>query len=255
MVFISNLLRSTVKNRQYQHFINDHTEDIDMSTNNAQDEKDKKGFSFPLTDILFGLLDRLFKDANGKVLASRVATLIVLFVMAVIWVKGDQIMQAYKESKFESYTEVIQKERDKKFDKVVAEQLQIAHVSSGSDFSSVYSFRPRNLSYFVDLVAFEGMLPSTVDSKNLGGFPIDKTSSEYTAHLAGIEFVSTSEFIFLPTKVKEVDLKYMYSCPYFNIDNVYAGAVALHWYGEPKFSEQRLNAICNQAARAIGRAR
>ena len=149
----------------------------------------------PITDVIFGLLDRLFKDnATGKVLASRVATVDVLFVLAFVWVKGEQLMTVYKESRYETYAEVMQKDKDARFDTVALEQLQIVHVSSGADFSAVYSFRPKNFNYFVDLVAYEGQLPASVDPKNLGGFPIDKTSSEYSKHLSGANFSSETVF-------------------------------------------------------------
>lgn len=213
--------------------------------------------SIPITDILFGVLDRLFKDnASGKVLASRVAVVIILFIMGLIWAKGDAVLAAYKESSYETYAQIIQQERDAKFETSALEQLQIVHVSSGSDFSAIYSFRPKNLNYFVDLIAYEGRLPSTVNEKNLGGFPVDKTSQEYSTHLNGTYFSTKNEFVFLPTKKKEGELQYMFSCPYFNLDNVYSGTVSMYWYDKaPAMGETRLNAICQQAARTLGRAR
>lgn len=213
--------------------------------------------AIPLFDFLFGVMDRLFKDnATGKVLVSRVLVMIVLFIMLLVWFKWDLITTAYKESRYETYAKIIQKNRDQQFDTSALEQLQIAHVSSGAEFSAIYSFRPRNLNYFVDLVAYEGRLPQTVDEKNLGGFPVDKTSAEYQIHLSGASFETGDTFAFLPTKQKEKDIKYMYSCPYFNLDNVYAGSISLYWYTEvPTIERTRLAAICGQAARALGRAR
>lgn len=207
-------------------------------------------------DLVFGLLDRLFKDdATGKVLASRVATIIILFALGVFWFKGDMLFELYKQSKYETYATVLKKDRDIKFDTTAIEQLQIVHVSSAADFSAIYSFRPPDLNYFVDLVAYEGKLPNTVNEKNLGGFPVDKTSYEYSKHLSGANFSSNNEFVFLPTKNKEDDIKYMYSCPIFNLNNVYAGAVSMYWYSVPSIKEERLASICGQASRTLGRAR
>ncbi|CCI88827.1 phage holin [Yersinia phage phiR1-RT] len=209
-----------------------------------------------IADLLFGLLDRLFKDnATGKVLASRVATVIVLFVLAIFWFKGETLLEVYKQSKYETYSTVLKKDRDVKFNTIALEQLQIVHVSSNADFSAIYSFRPPDLNYFVDMVAYEGKLPSTVNEKNLGGFPVDKTSAEYNRHLRGANFSSNSEFVFLPSKLKEEDVKYIYSCPIFNLNNVYAGAVSMYWYSIPSIKEERLAAICGQASRTLGRSR
>lgn len=225
-----------------------------MENNQKQPENQSTGL--PIFDALFGLLDRLFKDnATGQLLASRVATVIILFLMAFVWVKGDAIMQLYKESSYEKYSELMQKDKDKRFEVVSMEQLQIVHVASDADFSAVYAFRPKNFNYFVDMVAYEGKLPESVDPKNLGGFPIDKTANEYSKHLSGASFVSESEFNYLPTTEENKYVKYMMSCPYFNLDNVYSGTVAMYWYTKPKHDEIKLQAICGQAVRALGRVR
>lgn len=228
--------------------------------NNSPQKEDpgrqQSKFTLPVFDFIFGLLDRLFKDgATGKVLASRVATLIVIFLMALIWVKSDTIAQLYKESSYEAYSHALQVERNKRFDLAIQEQLQSVHVASGADFSGVYVFRPKNLNYFVDLEVYEGKIPESVDPKNLGGFPVDKTSEEYLSHLAGRNFDSETEFVYLPSTEDNKGLEYMYSCPYFNMDNIYSGSVAMYWYTKPRVTKKRLESICNQAARAIGRTR
>ena len=210
------------------------------------------------TDMILGVLDRIFKDTDsGKVLASRVSVIVVLFLLCLIWYKGDYILQMYKESSYSNYAEILQKERNARFETAALEQLQIIHVSSGADFSAVYSFRPKNLNYFVDLIAYEGRLPSTVNEKNLGGFPVDKTSREYTVHLSGRNFWTETEFIFLPTKKDSSELKFMFSCPYFNLENIYAGAISMYWYEKPHMAKDidRLTSICSQGTRTLGRSR
>ena len=219
-------------------------------------KEDKSSVTLPVFDFIFGLLDRIFKDgATGKVMASRVMVIIVLFIMALIWFKGESWAHIYKQSRFETYAEVISVDKDKRFESTALEQLQIVHVSSNADFSAVYNFRPKNFNYFVDMSAYEGKLPDTIDPKNLGGFPIDKTSEEYQKHLTGANYISKTDFVYLPTVYDENSIKFMYSCPYFNLDNVYSGTVAMYWYVNPKYAESRLQAICGQASRAIGRTR
>lgn len=212
--------------------------------------------SFSPSDILFGLLDRIFKDnATGKVLMSRVAVIILLFLMALIWYKGSILLDYYVRAKYDTYTEIIQKERALRFESAALEQLQIVHISSGADFSAVYSFRPKNLNYFVDIIAYEGRLPSTITEKSLGGYPVDKTMDEYIVHLNGRHYYSDSKFAFLPTKKPTPEINYMYSCPYFNLDNIYAGTITMYWYRNDHISNDRLESICAQAARILGRAK
>lgn len=210
-----------------------------------------------IMDLVFGVLDRLFKDnVSGKVLISRILAVVVLFVLIFVWYKGDLLMQTYKDSRYENYIVLAQAEKDAKFEATAVEQLQIVQASSGADFSAIYSFRPKNMNYFVDMVAYEGKLPSTINAKNLGGFPIDKTSTEYSTHLLGEKFVSNDEWVFLPTKQVPLEISYTFSCPYFNLDNVYSGAVAMYWFeGSPIIPEKRLSVICGQASRTLGRIR
>lgn len=211
--------------------------------------------SISIVDLVFGVLDRLFKDTTGKVPFTRIFSVILLFVMAVIWYKGPELMTIYKESRYEIYSAMQQKIGDEKFDKTVREQVQIVNVSSGADFTAVYAFRPVNKNFFVDMVAYEGVLPSSVNELNLGGYPIDKSSAEYIRHVNGEYFSSNTESIFLPTK-KKTDFNFMFSCPYFNLDNNYAGNISLMWYNDvPRYSNERLQAICAPAARLIGRSR
>ncbi|AHY25236.1 holin [Pectobacterium bacteriophage PM2] len=211
--------------------------------------------SVSVIDLVFGVLDRLFKDNSGRVPFSRIFSVILLFFMGVFWYKGEELLNIYKSSQYEAYAEIIRKEKDVNFDKTAKEQVQIVHVSSGADFTAVYAFRPINSNFFVDMVAYQGILPPTVNELNLGGFPIDKTSEEYINHVNGEYFNSVSESIFLPTK-KKTDFNFMFSCPYFNLSNTYAGSIGLYWYtSAPKYGQDRLQAICGQAGRMIGRTR
>lgn len=212
------------------------------------------GVPTSLPDLVFGVLERIFKDnASGKLLFSRVLTVIVIFILAVVWYKGDDILHMYKDSKYESYTAAMKKDRDAIFESAAQEQLQIVQASSGADLSAIYAFRPTNMNYFVDMIMYEGRLPSTVNSKNLGGFPIDRTSAEYETHLTGEYFISNTEFSYLPTKKKDGEIKKMFSCPYFNLDNSYSGAVSMYWYEDIDLNTKRLATICRQASRTIGR--
>ena len=222
-----------------------------------QQQKERSTSGIPVVDLLLGLIDRLFMDgATGQVLAGRVTAIFAIFLMLFVWFKGDIIAKYYKESKFETYNELIQSERNKKFESTAKEQLQIVQIASGSDFSAIYVFRLKDLNYFVDLEFYEGRLPESLDSKNLGGYPINKASNEYRVHLAGLNFKTDKEFVYLPTTEPYKAVSYMYSCPYFDMNNIYSGSIAMYWYKMPdNLAEKRLDSICNQASRAIGRSR
>lgn len=204
--------------------------------------------------ILMEILDRLFKDAvTGEIVFYRAILLILVFVLGFSWYNKDEIFKVYRDTRFQNYQEILQVERDRKFEVATQEQLQIAHVSSRADFSVVFSFRPRNLNYFVDMVATEGKTPTDLVDMEKGGYPINKTSNEYMVHMSGRHFSNYKDFAFLPAGHNEFE--YMYSCPIVNMDNVYAGAVSMFWRKKPVMNENKLFIICNQTERLLSRAR
>lgn len=221
-----------------------------------QDQINNPSSGNNIIDGFFGLLDRLFRDANGKTLMQRVLVLASLFLMALVWVKGDIIIQAYKDSRYDTYSKLVDTERNNKFEYTAKDQIQILQGSSKADLAAIYSFRPKDMNYFVDMVTYQGMLPQVVDPKNLGGYPIDKQSQEYNEHITGSSFTSTTDFVYLPTKEKANQIKYMYSCPLFNLENVYSGSIEMYWYNNvPVNEDKKLFLICNQVARVLGRVR
>lgn len=204
------------------------------------------------------VLRSIFTAKNPELLVLRVFAAIVLSFVALVWCSKEELFTLYKESKYETYAHVLQVEKDRNFDNAAQEQLQIVHVSSDADFSAVFSFRPKNLNYFVDLVAYEGKLPPTIDQKNLGGFPINKTSDEYRTHLLGRSYFTDKEFQYIPSREKKLglnDIGYVYSCPIFNLDNVYSGSIAIAWKNKPDIEIEDLDTLCNQSARILGRIR
>lgn len=208
-----------------------------------------------IMDFIMGILDRIFQGATGRQMMLRVLVCVIIFLMALIWAKGDIIAQAYKDSKYDTYAKLESEEKDKKFVDVAKEQIQIMKSSSRADLAALYSFRPKDMNYFVDLVTYEGNLPQSVDPKNLGGYPIDKQSVEYITHISGSSFTSINEFAYLPTKERDTEIKFMYSCPLFNLENVYSGSIEMYWFNTPPTDERKLFLICNQTARVLGRVR
>lgn len=201
--------------------------------------------------FFLSLLDTLFKDADGKLILWRLLSIGVLGIGCFLYVARNEFLELYKNTRYEAYQQVQKQERELKFEKAVVDQLQIAHVSSEAEFSGITEFRPVGLNYFFDLIAYEGKLPEELNSKNLGGWPVDKTSEEYIEHMNG-HYYTTTEHFRLPTRNK-IENKWLFSCPYYNLNNNYAGSIFMMWPEKPVISEDRLNIICSQASRTIGR--
>jgi len=207
------------------------------------------------------ILDKLATFASSiktwKQLFIKLLLIITIFVMLVIWYKWDDIFSVWKNTPTAVIDlQSLELEKAKKFESASIEQLNIVHLTTGADFSAVFAFRPKNINYWVDILAYQGKLPQEVDPKNLGGYPIDKTSEEYNSHVNGLYFISSGKASsYLPTK-EVIPVVYTFSCPYFNLDNYYSGSVLMEWYKKkPELTDTRLMIVCNQAARTLGRIR
>lgn len=219
------------------------------------EERTQQNSSSGRLGFLSDVLGMIFNSSSVPMMFAKTAIVLFVFAAGMIWFKWDSLVQAYTDTRYEAFIVKTNDMKDKIFDEKAAEQLQIVHATSNADFSAVYALRPRDFNYFVDMVAYEGELPSVVNSKNLGGFPVDKTSDEYQAHVNGRMFTSNHEFVFLPTKKQVDDYTYGFSCPYFNLDNIYSGSVSMMWHMKPDIAYSRLESICGQAARTLGRIR
>lgn len=205
------------------------------------------------------LIDRITNFITGirtwKQLFIKLIFIIILFSMAIVWYKWDDVFSVLKTTSTTIDSQAVEIERAKKFESASQEQLDVIHLSTGADFSAIFVFRPKNINYFVDIIAYEGRLPYEVDPKNLGGYPIDKTSEEYNKHINGLYYISTVASPYLPTK-EYVEVAYTFSCPYFNLENYYSGSILMEWYKKkPVVTDTRLMVVCNQAARILGRIR
>lgn len=204
--------------------------------------------------FFINLLNSIFTNADGKLVFIRLfVTIVLLILLGGFWYRND-LLKFFKEMQYDHYVKTETEEKLKRFEEISKEQLEIIHHASGSIFSGVTAFRPPNLNYFVDLIAYKGTLPPQLDDKNLGGFAIDKTSGEYKSHLDGKHYISTNEFVYLPTK-NQVDGYYMYSCPYYNLENYYSGSIFMMWHEKPTMNIERIDTICMNSARIIGRSK
>ena len=206
-----------------------------------------------LIDKFLSVFESLFKDATGRVLVERIILLSTFAFFALLWSKSELIANTYIKSRYKTYIEIIEDQKNRNFQQVLQEQVQVLHSSAKADFSAIYTLRPKEVNNFADLSVYEGTLPSTVDIKTNMSRPIDKTSDQYVAQLTGRDYESTYEFVYFPGE-KPDEINYMYSCPFFNSNNVYAGSIEVYYKNSPSHKSERLFSICNHIARVLGRA-
>jgi len=210
-----------------------------------------------LMELIFGLFDRLTVAKDGRSRFFNFLTMLMIFFIVFTVYQWDEIKTLYKETRYEVFVEAIAFERSQSFIQSAQQQLQILYVNSGADLTVVYEYYPPDKHYFYSAVFFEGMLPEGKDIEVLKSIPIDKTSSEYITHLNGLPYSSFDTFKFFPHELGN-SFAYVYSCPIFNLGNIYSGSVSMVWYESPDITEQKLkdlHAMCFQSARVLGRAK
>lgn len=210
-----------------------------------------------LMELVFGLFDRLTVAKDGRSRVFNLLTLLMIFFIVFTVYQWDEIKSLYKETRYEVFIEAISFERNQAYLQTVQQQLQILYANSGADLTLVYEYYPPNHHYFYNAVFYEGKLPDGVKLESMKAIPVDKTSNEYITHLNGLNYDSNEAFKFFPPELTK-DFKYIFSCPIFNLSNVYSGNVTMVWYNEPELDEKKINdlrAKCFQSARVLGRAK
>lgn len=212
-----------------------------------------KGF----TELVFGLFDRLTVAKDGRSRLFNLLSLMMIFFIAFTVYQWDEIKHLYQETRFEFYIEAVEFERNKNYLTTVQQQLQILYINSKADLTVVYEYYPPNQHFFYNVIFFEGALPEGKRIEDVQAVPIDKTSEEYMTHLNGLPFMSDTKFKFFPDELRDA-FQYVYSCPIFNLNNVYAGNISMVWYNKPDLDEQDykdLHTMCFQSSRVLGRSK
>lgn len=211
------------------------------------------------TSILQQFLE-FFQTTNKSNFFVRVGSIFVLIVSVFLYNQQEALVTVWKESRYENVLEKIQVKRESEYPIVAKEQAQIAFQVTKPDIVLIYEYIPLGKNNFAKLIEYEGILPEGITHENLKSIPINKNSKEYVEHLIGRNFLGSNMERALIIKIDYHDLiKKVYSCPIFNLDNIYTGSVVFLWYKESNFSkdtnEDILETQCLQSSRILGRAK
>lgn len=210
-----------------------------------------------IIELIFGIIDRLITAKDGSSRAYNIIVMLIIFFIGFTAYQWEDLRELYKETKYEVYQKDLEAIRSQAFMSMAQQQLQILYVNSRADLVLIYEYYPPNQHFFFNTLFYEGKLPDGIGIEEIQDLPIDKTTIEYISHLSGLPYESDSNFNFLPKSLSH-DFKYVFSCPIFNLDNVYSGSVAMIWYEDPQFSEERkedIHSLCFHSTRVLGRAK
>lgn len=209
-----------------------------------------------IIELIFGIFDRLITAKDGSSRAYNIIVMLIIFFISFTVYQWEELKLLYKETRYETYQESINYSRSNSFLGVAQQQLQILYTNSKADLTLIYEYYPPNQHFFYNAVFFEGMLPDGIrDVEGMQAIPIDKTTMEYRTHISGLSYESDKYFSFFPDKFS-TNFSYIFSCPIFNLDNVYAGNISMIWYEHPNLDEEDredLQSMCFQSSRVLGR--
>ncbi|MBF84546.1 MAG: hypothetical protein CL489_08735 [Acidobacteria bacterium] len=207
------------------------------------------------------LLSQLLSGDRPKVLLTRMFIAIVLVFVFIVWTSHKQIIQGIFDSRVDTVYQEIKQKRQEKYNTVVKEQVQSAYALINPDSVMVLEYRPININEYLDIVAFEGELPNRMSSNDLYGMAVSKVTPEYQSHVLGSPYSEEGSNGIVHTS-RQMQAAYRYSCPVFNLNNIYSGMVVYMWYDSLPYTEsgkadfkRRIMIYCNQNARTIGRAK
>ncbi len=219
-------------------------------------------------DILSALLDTLFthiKDAKSLALYS--VTMFIALISFLVITNQSELLTFTKNFSRNTIIEQFTAERTAQYPKVAKERASMLYTQSSADAVFIAEYKPKFVNNYQDIVAWEGGV--SVNPANMLNIVIDKTSSAYQQHVIGhnvaYDFTrdiswSTDSFITSGKEYKTVGIKYLYTCPIFDLDNSYSGYVGIGYSSIPYSDEQEkrmlddyLERVCNPHARALGR--
>lgn len=209
------------------------------------------------------LIQELIKGDRPKVLLTRLFMIIIVFIGIIFWTSHEQIIQGVFESRIETVYQQIDKKREKRYNIVVKEQVQSGYALLNPNTVMVLEYRPININEYLDVVAYEGELPNRLSSNDFYGMAVSKISPEYQAHVLGSSY-SEEGSKGTAHNSRRLRAAYRYSCPIFNLNNIYSGMVVYMWYGtlpyndtekDEKDFKRRMSIYCSQNARSIGRSK
>lgn len=215
-----------------------------------------------LFDFLFKVLDNLVGSDDSRAFKIFLSLVIVSGVFMIY--KGHIVKDYFVESKYETYLANEMVNLEKNLPQISNQALQIVKLSSGADLVLFNRYKPIETRSFYDVFSYEGTFPMEVDpDRTLKDNPINKTTTEYNFHLAGLPYTDKDgDSSFIPFRLDGDSVAF--SCPVFDLNNLYAGSIVMVWFDtkdlevkltsfEKQNNDEKLFSICNHGSRIIGR--
>lgn len=218
-----------------------------------------------MLSLLINALFSNIKDAKSLLLYA--CTMLVSILGYMLIVNQDDILTFSKNFSRNKVLEQVRVEQTINYPKIARERASMLYTQSGADAVFIAEFKPKFVNNYQDIIAWESGI--TINPSTLLNTVIDKTSGVYQKHVIGhnvaFDFDKTSDwdidnFITSGKEYRAAGIKYLYTCPIFDLDSSYSGYVGIGYTADPYTSidekemlEDYLERLCDPHARALGR--
>lgn len=216
-------------------------------------------------DKFLQLLTMLLQEAKDPAsLLKRLLTILVTVILFFVINNSTEVLSFLKTFSTSAVIQDLRVQRIQNFPNVAREKSMILFSQTNADAVFVVKYKPDAVNEYQNIVAWEGN--AQLDKADLADKAVDKTSSLYKRQLEGFTYVvdrdtRTNRYAGMDIPpFKNNEFKYIFTCPYFNLDNIYAGYIGIAWKDVPveasdlgQFNEY-LTKLCDPQRRGLGRA-
>ncbi|QGH45157.1 endolysin [Bacteriophage Eos] len=217
-------------------------------------------------DKFIQLASFLLQEAKDPAtLLKRLLTLLVGLVLYLVIMNTSEVMSFLKTFSTTAVLQEVKQQRQLEFPNIAREKSMILFSQTRADAVYVVKYKPEAINDYQTIIAWEGN--AQLDRSDTTDKAVNKTSELYRNHLEGFTYAVKNEVkvsrysttMSLP-ELKNIHFDYVYTCPYFNLNNIYSGYIAIAWETPPVGVEDMdaytnyLAKLCSPQQRALGRA-
>lgn len=196
---------------------------------------------------------------------KRILTILLSFILWIVITNTSEVLSYLKTFSTSSVLKDLQEQRVNNFPSVAREKAMMLFSQTGADGVFVMKYKPESINDYQTIVAWEGNKP--IDPIDLGDKAVDKTSELYRRHLDGFNYYFMVANTAKPTAyygksipmLKNIKFSFVFTCPYFNLNNIYSGYIGIGWETLPveqadiEGFKEYLSKLCDPQRRALGR--
>lgn len=214
---------------------------------------------------LLGVIFANFGKSPGAMLMNIISVFVAVCLYLIV-THFPALIQWGQAVSTTSVMSEIQAQRELKFPAVAREKSMALFLQTQADAVFVMKYEPEAVNDYQKVLVWEGKVP--LEKTDYDPRPVDKSSELYTTQLAGENLAVRwdKESVYfkgrnIPT-FKNQNFDFVYTCPFFNLNNIYSGYIGIAWNTLPihtdnveelRAYEEYLGKICNAASRYLGR--